>query len=565
MPKPFLKRIQQLSTQLANQIAAGEVVERPASVVKELLENSIDAGATRIDIDIEQGGLRSIRIQDNGSGIHADDLPLALSRHATSKVVSLHDLEQISSLGFRGEALPSIASVSRLQLITRGMDATQGSRIEVSAEGHISDVIPAAHPVGTTVVVDELFCNVPARRRFQRAAKTEFAHIQDVVQRIALANPALTITLKHNGRQALMLPAANSSHEQLQRIGRVFGKQFVAAANRVDNLCSDMKIYGHVAPADVHRALADRQYVYINSRTVKDRLLSHAIRQAYENQIPEGRFASYIIFIEMDPKQVDVNVHPTKHEVRFHDTRSVHDFLYAAVQKGLMPGEQSAPVFETQLRSVQTPPEENRVREKAAVYTMPLREVRRTESELPFGDVAAVIDARFVICTAGQEHVLVDVQSLQKTLLAERLQAQLESGQVASRPLLVPERIELTDGQAEQLEQNAERFAQLGFELTLGGSHVALLRAAPVVLQHADQRSLVHVLLESSSAGPHMESETVSELANAAAANTAMPTGLRPVQEWLAKQVGDIETDTQSAWLHRLDAALLETLFPEQN
>jgi len=564
MAQPALKRIQQLTTQLANQIAAGEVVERPASVIKELLENSIDAGATRIDIDIEQGGLSSIRLQDNGCGIHPDDMPLALSRHATSKIGSLSDLEAINSLGFRGEALPSIASVSRLQLISRSEGASQGNRVEVSAEGSISDVIPAAHPVGTTVVVDDLFGNVPARRRFQRAAKTEFSHIQDVVQRISLANPALTITLKHNGRQALMLPAANSSHEQLQRIGKVFGKQFVDAANRVDNLCSTMKIYGYVAPPEVHRALADRQYVYINARTVKDRLLSHAIRQAYEGAVPEGRFASYIIFIEMDPKYVDVNVHPTKHEVRFRDNRAVHDFLYAAIQRGLTPVEQQLPMNETALQPVQDVPlEANRVQEKAAVYNMPLREVRRTESTLPFGDVSAVVEGRFVICTTTQRSFLVDVERLQQSVLAERLQEQLGAGVIDSRPLLVPERINVTEQHAAIIDEHADVFTALGFELTLGGQTIALLRRAPVVLQASQQSPLVLALFETILSGEDPLSCSIDKLAKVAAANTALPSGMRNVQTWLAKLAGDVDIATNPTWLRQLDTETLATFFTE--
>jgi len=565
MAQPALKRIQQLTTQLANQIAAGEVVERPASVIKELLENSIDAGATRIDIDIEQGGLSSIRLQDNGCGIHRDDMPLALSRHATSKIGSLQDLEAINSLGFRGEALPSIASVSRLQLISRGEGASQGNRVEVSAEGTISDVIPAAHPVGTTVVVDDLFGNVPARRRFQRAAKTEFAHIQDVVQRISLANPALTITLKHNGRQALMLPSANSSSEQLQRIGKVFGKQFVDAASRVDKLCSTMKIYGYVAPPEVHRALADRQYVYINARTVKDRLLSHAIRQAYEGTVPEGRYASYILFIEMDPKYVDVNVHPTKHEVRFRDNRAVHDFLYAAVQRGLTSVEQELPITETASQPVlDEPTQVNRVQEKATVYSMPLREVRRTaESTLPFGDVAAVVDGQFVVCTSAQGNFLIDAQRLQQTVLAERLREQLKSGVIDSRPLLVPERIKVTEQQAAIIDEQADVFAQLGFELTLGGQDIALLRSAPVVLQESDHPSLVFALLQTILSGLEPASGSIDELVKVAATTTPLPSGLRNVQTWLARLIGDIDTDSQPAWLRQLDAASLQTFFPE--
>ncbi|NNG14014.1 MAG: DNA mismatch repair endonuclease MutL, partial [Gammaproteobacteria bacterium] len=315
------RRINQLSTQLANQIAAGEVVERPASVVKELLENSLDAGATQIDIEIEQGGLRRIRIVDNGQGIHPDDLALALSRHATSKLLKLEELSCIASLGFRGEALPSIASVSRLQLISRQAGSEQAASIEVDADGEHSAVKPAAHPPGTSVIVEELFCNAPARRRFMRAAKTEFTHVQDVVQRVAIGAPGIAINLRHNGRQVLRLPAAKDEASRQRRLAQVFGQSFIDEGLSVEGESDGIRVSGVVAPAALHRSQADHQYVYINGRMIRDRLVNHAIRQAYADSLPAGRYASYALMIELELNRVDVNVHPTKHEVRFRDGR----------------------------------------------------------------------------------------------------------------------------------------------------------------------------------------------------------------------------------------------------
>jgi len=558
------QRIQQLSTQLANQIAAGEVVERPASVVKELLENSLDAGATRIDIDIEQGGLRLIRIQDDGAGIFAEDLPLALSRHATSKVNNLHDLENLTSLGFRGEALPSIASVSRLQIVTRRHDGTQASCIEVAASGEVSEVRPAAHPAGTTVVVADLFCNTPARRRFQRGVKTEFAHIQDVVQRIALARSDIAIQLRHNDRQVIKVAAATESFSPLERTARIFGQAFIESAHRVENEADGLRIQGYAAPASLHRAQTDRQYVYINGRVVKDRVLSHAIRQAYSDQLPEGRYASYLLHLEIDPTLVDVNVHPTKHEVRFRDGRNVHDFLFSSVQRSLQNqqsttalSEERVAIHPTTMRS----PLSNEVRERAPVYAMPLREVSSTETELPFGDVLSLLDGRFLLCRKSQQHVLIDTHILLTELYRQRLEDESQQDGIISRPLLLPERLALSANQATLIEEQQERINALGFELTLSGDATALLRRAPVILQQADQHSLglaVLGILSSTS-----EQAQFPELAHVAALSTSLPEGSRQQQTWLAKQLAILNDVEHPNWLVPLNSANLHQLFPE--
>lgn len=562
---PKVKRIQQLSTQLANQIAAGEVVERPASVVKELLENSLDAGATQIDIEIEQGGLRLIRIHDNGAGIFAEDLPLALSRHATSKVSNLFDLENLTSLGFRGEALPSIASVSRLQIITRRHDATQASCIEVSDNGDISEVRPAAHPPGTTVVVADLFCNTPARRRFQRAAKTEFSHIQDIVQRIALARPDIAIQLRHNDRQVIKVASASENFSALARMARIFGQAFVDSAHTVAGEMDGLRIQGYAAPASLHRAQTDRQYVYINGRVVKDRVLSHAIRQAYSDQLPEGRYASYLLHLEIDPVLVDVNVHPTKHEVRFRDGRNVHDFLFTSVQRSLQ-GQQSAQAVVSEEKLAVQPttmrsPLSNEVRERAPVYAMPLREVPGNEVELPFGDVLSLLEDRFLLCRKAQQHCLIDTRTLLKQLYQQRLQNESQQDGVVSRPLLLPERLALLPNQAALIEEQSEVLQRLGFELTLSGDATALLRRAPVILQQANQPSLGLALLEMLGTTP--EQEQYRDLAHAAALSTPLPEGCRHQQTWLAKQLDMLEDDAQPDWLVQLDSSSLHRLFPE--
>ncbi|KJG55809.1 DNA mismatch repair protein MutL [Photobacterium kishitanii] len=330
--------IQILPARLANQIAAGEVVERPASVVKELVENSIDAGATRIDIDIEKGGSRLIRIRDNGKGIAKDELGLALSRHATSKIASLDDLEAIVSLGFRGEALASISSVSRLTLTSRTED--QAEAWSAYAEGRDMEVQlkPAAHPVGTTLEVLDLFFNTPARRKFLRTEKTEFTHIDELIKRIALSRFDVAITLRHNGKLIRQYRIADNPLQQERRLAAACGPSFLQHALVVELAHGDLKLSGWICSPQGARSQNDIQYCYVNGRMMKDKLINHAIRQAYEASLRSEQYAAYVLYIEVDPHQVDVNVHPAKHEVRFHQARLVHDFIYQALQSALQQG-----------------------------------------------------------------------------------------------------------------------------------------------------------------------------------------------------------------------------------
>lgn len=324
-----------LPARLANQIAAGEVVERPASVVKELVENSIDSGATRIDIDIEKGGSKLIRVRDNGSGIAKDELGLALSRHATSKIHTLDDLEAIVSLGFRGEALASISSVSRLTLTSR--IATQTEAWSAYAEGRdmTVKVTPAAHPIGTTIEVVDLFFNTPARRKFLRTEKTEFSHIDELLKRIALSCLEVSITLRHNGKVLRQYRAAKTDSQIEKRLTAVCGANFMQHAVAISLDHNDLKLKGWMTTPQGARSQSDLQYCYVNGRMMRDKLINHAIRQSYESALRSDQFATYVLFIEIDPHQVDVNVHPAKHEVRFHQARLVHDFIYQALRDAL--------------------------------------------------------------------------------------------------------------------------------------------------------------------------------------------------------------------------------------
>lgn len=324
--------IQILPPQLANQIAAGEVVERPASVVKELVENSIDAGATRIDIDIERGGAKLIRIRDNGCGISKDELALALARHATSKIATLDDLEAILSLGFRGEALASISSVSRLTLTSRTADQQEAWQAYAEGRDMAVTVKPAAHPQGTTLEVLDLFYNTPARRKFMRTEKTEFGHIDEVVRRIALARFDVTINLTHNGKMVRQYRAVAEGAPRERRLGAICGTAFLEQALAIEWQHGDLALRGWVAdPAGTTSALAETQYCYVNGRMMRDRLINHAIRQACEEKLGADRQPAYVLYLDIDPHQVDVNVHPAKHEVRFHQSRLVHDFIYQGV------------------------------------------------------------------------------------------------------------------------------------------------------------------------------------------------------------------------------------------
>jgi len=330
-----MQRINLLSPRLANQIAAGEVVERPASVVKELLENSLDAGASQLDIDVEQGGVRRIKIRDNGMGIMKDDLPLALSRHATSKIITLDDLEAVRTLGFRGEALASISSVSRMHLTSQAEDESEAWRVEAEGKDMATAVRPASHPQGTTIDVRDLFFNTPARRKFLRTEKTEFAHLEEVVKRLALSRYEAGFRLSHNGKQIYDLrPVTDQLHAE-HRLASLLGKKFIENSLTLDVEAAGLRLWGWIGLPTFSRSQADLQYFFVNGRVVKDKLVAHAVRQAYRDVLYNGRHPTFVLYLELDPSTVDVNVHPTKHEVRFRDGRLVHDFLFSRIHKAI--------------------------------------------------------------------------------------------------------------------------------------------------------------------------------------------------------------------------------------
>ena len=378
--------IEILPARLANQIAAGEVVERPASVIKELIENSLDAGATAIHIDVDKGGVKRIRLSDNGIGIVKDELTLALSRHATSKIKSLNDLEAINSLGFRGEALASISSVARLTLTSKPQN--QPTAWQANAEGRDMTVTisPAAHPDGTTIEVLDLFFNTPARRKFLRTEKTEFNHIDEVIRRIALARFDVTFTLTHNGKTIRQYRATTNQAQNTKRVAMVCGQKFIEHAIEVDCQHDNMRLTGWLAKPSFARNQNDLSYSYVNGRMMRDKLINHAIRQAYANLLPPDTYPAFVLFLQLDYREVDVNVHPAKHEVRFHQSRYVHDFIYSVCNKALMGHAldldlndevQTAPSAEFLTEPSKTPSVDN-VQYARPDYIQPLQQVKET-------------------------------------------------------------------------------------------------------------------------------------------------------------------------------------------
>jgi DNA mismatch repair protein MutL len=522
-----MSRIHLLSPRLANQIAAGEVVERPASVIKELLENSLDAGSTRIDIDIEEGGVRLMRVRDDGIGIDKEDLPLALARHATSKIVELEDLESVQSLGFRGEALASISSVSRLALTTNASD-DPGAGWCARGEGRdmAVSVEPAPHPRGTTVEVRDLFFNTPARRKFLRAEKTEFGHIEDTVRRLALSRFEVGFSLRHNGRVVHGMRACQSDPERERRVGAVCGPEFIDHAVAIDARAGDLRLWGWVALPTFSRSQADMQHFYVNGRAIRDKLVSHAIRQAFQDVLYHGRHPAFVLYLDVDPGNVDVNVHPTKHEVRFRDGRTVHDFLFRSLHRALAevrpqdrvstpaalaPVEvaptQSAFALSERREAWQpagyaaAPVSPSAVREQFAGYgqlygrsTEPV--VPMDESAAPpLGYALAQLAGIYILAENAQGLILVDMHAAHERITYERMKTACAGEGIRSQPLLVPRSLAVSQREADTAEQQATGFAQLGFQVERAGPETLLIRAIPALLRDAEVDQLVRDVL----------------------------------------------------------------------
>lgn len=524
-----MQRIQLLSPLLANQIAAGEVIERPASVVKELVENSIDAKATKIEIDIEQGGMRLIRIRDNGCGIHHDDLPLALRRHATSKIHEFVDLEQIATLGFRGEALASIGSVSRLSLSSAvsGEKAWQLTTQGTEAEPELK---PAAHPQGTTIEVHDLFFNTPARRKFLRSEKTEFDHIDEVIKRVALSHPEITFILKHNQRVMRQYRAAHSLAEVEQRVGNLCGVSFIENALRIETTVGEMTLSGWITLPTFSRSQPDLQYFYVNGRVIRDKLVSHAVKLAYQDVMYQDRYPAYVLFLTIPPQEVDVNVHPTKHEVRFRESRFVHDFLSSAVKEVLTrvrPGQEGvsvevkesvvamdvppparAPLPPIITPSKQTyapssprresvvPQQQNmplKVREQMAAYGKLHESVAPEEQKAPppLGFALAQLHGIYILAQNTKGLVLVDMHAAHERVVYERMKKTLAHSPMIAQPLLVPITVNLTEKEVNCLVAQQALFHELGLKLESLGNETLVVREVPDFLRESDIEQLI--------------------------------------------------------------------------
>jgi DNA mismatch repair protein MutL len=518
--------IRQLPDTLINQIAAGEVVERPASVVKELVENALDAGARRIDIDLEDGGIRLIRIRDDGGGIEPGELPLAVSRHATSKIASIDDLESVATLGFRGEALPSVASVSRFRLASRRAGSEHGALLQVEG-GKVGEVTPHAHPPGTTVEVRDLFYNVPARRKFLRAERTELSHIEDWLRTLALARPDVELRVAHNGKPSRRWKGEGQLQEGTMlsdaRLHEALGEDFTRNALRVDHSGAGMRLHGWIAQPAYNRASADQQYLYVNGRSVRDRNVSHAIRQAYSDVLFHGRHPAYVLFLELDPRGVDVNVHPAKHEVRFRESRLVHDFVYRTLHQALAEtraGAAATPMQATQAShawSMPAPQQSTmglRVADAANAYaalyaprdaeTFPESPDAFAPTPMPedapgglppLGFAVAQLHGIYILAENADGLVVVDMHAAHERIGYEKLKTAHDGAGLRTQPLLVPSSLAVSEREADVAEREVATLAQLGFEVQRSGPQSLLLRSVPALLAHGDVEALLRDVL----------------------------------------------------------------------
>ena len=547
-----MPQIHQLPDHLINQIAAGEVVERPASIVKELVENSLDAGATRITVDLEQGGLDRIRIRDNGCGISTDDLPLALSRHATSKILSMDALQQVSTLGFRGEALPSIASVSRMTLSSRVAESEHGSRIDYRADGTVQQE-PTAHPVGTTVDVGSLFYNVPARRKFMRTPRTEYSRCEAVVKTLAMARADCAFVLNHNGKMVFECKQAATLAEQNMRITRILGKGFGEAARHVQLEGVGLVLRGWIADPSFSRSQADMQYFYVNQRMVKDKVISHAVKQAYSDLIYHQRFPAFVLFLDMDAAAVDVNVHPGKQEVRFRDSQLVHGFIrrslkeflaaitpsdvlagqhdhalsgqpqevstsevsYASSATGIGtssgPGFGTAPTQRPMPLQVQeqfnamsrlagsnprAPEPLSPYAQSDAAHAERLSGSRPPEAVIPpLGFARAHLHGVYVLAENSDGLIIVDAHAAHERITYERLKNAYHEGSITMQALLVPVTLDVSEAEADRCEVERDWLSGLGFVIDRMAPEQLCIREVPAILGQSDVSALLRDVL----------------------------------------------------------------------
>ncbi len=535
-------RIHRLPPQLVNQIAAGEVIERPASVVKELLENSLDAGARRIRVEFEGGGARLMRVRDDGAGIARDELPLALARHATSKLDSLEDLDRLVSLGFRGEALPSIASISRFVITSRASDAERGYTLRADGREGPAEAapVPAPHPVGTTVEVRDLFYNVPARRRFLRTERTETGHLEEVVRRLALSRFDVEFRWRGNRQPERVLPVAGDEDARSRRVAQLCGSEFAAHAIAVEAAAVGLSLRGWIALPTFSRSQPDLQYLYVNGRMVRDRRVAHAVRQGYADVLYHGRHPAFLLYLEMDPALVDVNAHPAKLEVRFRDGRLVHDFLFRSVQRALAqvrPAGASPPPppppptrFDAGPDTGSGPARQGRMAltgaqavaayaalhppaDASMVHEAPVPAGPSGDGEVPpLGFAVAQLHGVYLLAENARGLVVVDLHAAHERITYERLKAAWDDRAAPAQPLLVPVTIEVSEREAEAAQAHGGLLAGAGLEVDRLGRGTLAVRAVPAALLGCDAQGLVRDVLSDLIA--HGASRRVDELRN---------------------------------------------------
>lgn len=516
-----MPRIQTLSSHLINQIAAGEVVERPSSVVKELVENSLDAGAESIIVEIESGGTRLIRVGDDGCGIGKDELKIAIARHTTSKLRELGDLEKIDTLGFRGEALPSIASVSRLSLISREKNAEHGWKLSANRE---QDPVPHPSSPGTVVEVRELFYNVPARKKFLRTEKTEYRHIESLFKTLALSHPQTGFKLIHNQKVIYQLRTAHNSEAIQRRIAMLCGKPFAESLIEINVEIENHQLSGWVALPTFNRSQADMQYFFVNQRIIRDKTVGHAIRQAYQDVMFHGRHPAFVLSLAMDSRQLDVNVHPQKNEVRFRDSRLVHDFLYRSLHQalaGVQPEHQvDSPAFALHQAGDSAWPEVSqqvgirfhpatpdsaspaRVRDQTAAYISLLKSdnlvldaFQQEQQVPPLGYAIAQLKGIYILAENEAGLIVVDMHAAHERIVYERMKQNAAHEDVISQPLLVPFSLSVSGAEADLVEDNQIMFAHLGFTVERLGPEQIRVKAIPALLKNSDTEQLIRDVL----------------------------------------------------------------------
>jgi DNA mismatch repair protein MutL len=522
-PRLPLRPIQALPDQLISQIAAGEVVDRPAAVVKELLENALDAGATQITVRLEEGGVKRIAVVDNGRGIPPEQMPLALARHATSKIASLSDLENVGTLGFRGEALASIASVAQVTLTSRTVDAAHAW--EISGD-HTGKPAPASGAPGTTIDVRELYFNTPARRKFLKTEQTEFGHCAEVLRRIALSRPDVAFSLTHNGKTIdHWNPSAIDKRGAL-----ILGNEFANARLALDEAAGPLRLHGHIGLPTASKARADGQYFYVNGRFVRDKLLTHAVRSAYQDVLHGDRYPCYLLMLELDPALVDVNVHPSKIEVRFRDSRAVHQFVFHAVSRALArtsatdAGSAPAPVAAPSgglpwIREPQRAPQQIQfgaqfssglgVAQRTADYgalfadagnpapqgSTEAQAVALPDEEFPLGFALAQLHGIYVLAQNRKGLVLVDMHAAHERILYEQLKQAIDSDALQVQPLLIPVSFHADPVEVGTVEESRTTLQMLGFDITALSPTTLAVRAIPALLKNADAQTLARDVL----------------------------------------------------------------------